>query len=104
MNDEGHEEGKPAMATQTIPTFIRRFPLIAAVSLAILWGLVYLAFGVLHGMWSMFDQEFPFVVARLLGVVHSSMSPLAGAAFAMLDGALAGGLLGWGFRKVLVHW
>ena len=89
------------MAIQNFSTFPGRIPLIVAFSLALFWGIVYVAFGIMHGMWGMFDQEFPFVIARLLGVTRHSMSPLVGTAFATLDGALAGGILGWVFKKVL---
>lgn len=76
---------------------IRRLPLIVSLIFGMLWGMMYLVFGGLHGMWRMFDKEFPLFIASALGLHPNSMSVLAGTLSAVGDGALGGFLLSWAF-------
>ncbi|OGC01045.1 hypothetical protein A2V82_00490 [candidate division KSB1 bacterium RBG_16_48_16] len=73
--------------------FFKRLPWTAAVTIAIVWGLVYLFFGRLHGMWDMFDRWFPFFIMRIIGM-KQPMPVLLGLFFAMLDGAVLGFIFG----------
>jgi len=51
----------------------------------------------------MFDREFPFFVAWILGIHKGTMKPIIGTLFALLDGALIGAVFGWLFRYILLR-
>lgn len=48
----------------------------------------------------MFDQQFPFFTAALLGVHNESMSFVRGIFFAMLDAGILGIIFGWVIRHI----
>jgi len=81
--------------------FVKYLPFIIALSVALFWGFVYITLGKMHGMWDMFDQGFPFLFASVTGIHKAAMPPVAGMFFAMIDGAVAGGIFGWAARYVL---
>ncbi len=70
---------------------LNRLPFIAAITIAVLWGAVYLFFGELSGMWKMFDRNFPFFIAWIIRIHPGNMSVWEGILFASVDG----GLFGW---------
>lgn len=74
-----------------------------ALIFALFWGLVYMFFSLLHGMQAMFDRQFPFLFAALLGIPNESMSLVSGVFFAMLDAAVFGFVLGWLVRGLFSH-
>lgn len=82
---------------------LKRIPWILSLATALVWGLLYLMLGRLHDMWKMFDREFPFFIAWLIGIHKGTMTPITGTLFALLDGALFGGVFGWLFRYVLLR-
>ena len=84
-----------------VQTVLKSVPWVAGVALALVWGVLYFVFDKFHGMQKMFDLQFPFFIAAISGVHSESMSLLSGMLFAMLDGALAGTLLGLLCRFVL---
>jgi len=58
----------------------------------IVWSLIFLLFSIFHGMTKMFNKEFIFFIAKILGVNVNTI--WAGLTFAFLDGALVGFLFG----------
>lgn len=80
--------------------FIKILPLIAGLFTALIWSVSYLNFSVLHGMHQMFDQQFPFIIAWVIGVHNENMSQISGAFFAGLDGLLIGSIFGWIAKKI----
>lgn len=58
----------------------------------IAWALVFLLFSIFHGMTKMFNKEFIFFIAKILGVNLNTI--WAGLTFAFLDGALVGFMFG----------
>lgn len=65
------------------------------------WGLLFIIFGNLHGMWEMFENTYPSFSIRLFSLALGELSPLESLLLIMLDGAIAGWLLGWLFRYLL---
>jgi hypothetical protein len=74
-----------------------KLPLIAALAVALMWGLIYLFFGRLSGMWGMFDRGFPFLTAWIIGIHPGAMTVWEGMFFASLDGLI----FGWFFGSLL---
>ena len=70
-------------------------PWIVALAFGVLWSAAYLLLGRMHGMWLMFNSEFPFLTARLFTSRIAELSPILGASFAFLDGALVGLAASW---------
>ncbi|MCB0261509.1 MAG: hypothetical protein R3C41_13270 [Calditrichia bacterium] len=81
--------------------FVKILPVIVASSFAIFWAIIYVSFMKLHRMPTMFDQQFPFFLATLLGVHNESMPVVSGILFAMLDAGIFGLVFGWVFRSIL---
>ena len=81
--------------------FHKRLPMITATVFMLFWGAIYLFFSKLHGMQAMFDQEFPFLVAWLLGFQNETMSMVSGTLFAILDGGILGVMFGWVFQRII---
>ena len=79
----------------------QKVPWIFGVITAILWGLLFLFFGRLHGMWDMFEGEYPLFFASLIGIAKTRLSVGQAVLFAALDGAVAGWVLGWLYRSIL---
>ncbi len=75
--------------------------MISGLLLGVLWASIYALFGMLHSMWQMFYENFPFFVADIFGAQNETMSPLSGIFFAFIDGALFGILFGLISSKVL---
>ena len=86
----------------TFDNFYKKLPLITAIFVALIWGLFYLLFDTLHGMQAMFDQQFPFFVARILGIHNNTMSVVSGVFFAMVDAAIWGAVTGWLLRRMMI--
>ena len=72
-------------------------PWIVALLFGVLWSAAYLLLGQMHGMWPMFNSEFPFSTARLFTSRIAGLRPAFGAIFAFLDGAIAGLVASWIF-------
>ncbi|MCZ7616430.1 MAG: hypothetical protein M5T52_23455 [Ignavibacteriaceae bacterium] len=66
--------------------------LTTSIAYGIVWSIIYLLVSIFHGMTRMFNDDFIFLIARLLHINLSSV--LLGFIFAFLDGALFGSLLG----------
>lgn len=86
-----------------ITTSVRWLPLILGVVVGCAWAGMYLFLGRLHGMWGMFDEEFPFFFAASIGVRREAMSILEGASFASIDGALIGFLVGFLLKRIVLR-
>ncbi len=80
----------------------KKMPFITAISAALIWALFYFIFDRLHGMQAMFDQQFPFLAARLLGLHNEPMSLLSGVFFAAVDAGVGGGAAGWLLRRLML--
>ena len=70
-------------------------PWILAALFGVFWSTTYLFLGVLHGMWPMFDSEFPFLIAHLLGLHIGHLSIPVRALLVFADGGLIGFVLAW---------
>ncbi len=70
-------------------------PWIVALIFGALWSATYLILGRMHGMWPMFNSEFPFSTARLFTSRIAELSPALSAVFAFLDGAVVGSAASW---------
>lgn len=90
-------------SSEKLRWLLKKMPWILSLATALAWGLLYLMFGKFHGMWKMFDREFPFFIAWILGIHQGTMTPITGTLFALLDGALFGGVFGWLFRYALLR-
>jgi len=77
-----------------VSRFVRRIPLLIGVLFGLFWATAFLALGRLHGMWPMFEREFPFFIASLLGLHMVKMPWWVGVTAAFVDGALVGVLSG----------
>lgn len=64
----------------------------------IIWGLIYLIFAAFHGMPEMFNDEFSWILARLLNVQLNSI--WEGFLFAILEGSLLGLFFGFLLLKI----
>ncbi len=80
-----------------------KVPWIFSLGAAILWALIFWFLGRLHGMWRMYEGEFPLIIASLLGITKTNLSATQALLLAALDGAGAGWLSGWLFRFFLKH-
>ena len=65
-------------------------PWIIAIIFGVLWSAAYVLLGRMHGMWPMFNSEFPFSTAHLFTSRVAELSVGVGALFAFIDGAVAG--------------
>ena len=81
----------------------RLMPLFFALVTSLFSGFLFLTFGRLHGMWDMFERWYPFFFANLFGVVETGLSNVQALLWAMLDGAVLGGVIGWLFRRLLLR-
>lgn len=79
----------------------KKVPWIFSMITAILWGMLFLFLGKLHGMWDMFEGEYPLFFASLIGIAKTKLSTVQAVLFAVLDAAVAGWLLGWLFASLL---
>ena len=70
-------------------------PWIAALIFGVLWSLVYLVLGRMHGMWPMFNSEFPFSTVRLFTSQIAELPTVLGALFAFVDGSVVGLAASW---------
>lgn len=68
---------------------------------AIFWGLLFWFLGRLHGMWTMYEGQFPLAMASVVGMAKTKLSVMQALLLAALDGAVAGWLLGWLLRFLL---
>ncbi len=80
--------------------FFKKLPWITGFITALVWGSVYILFDKLHGMQAMFERQFPFLIAWLLGLHRETISILSGLFLAMLDALILGVLIGWLFRSL----
>ena len=72
-----------------------QIPWIVALTFGVFWSATYLLLGRMHGMWPMFNSEFPFSTAHLFISRIAELPTALGALFAFLDGAVAGFAGGW---------
>lgn len=72
-----------------------RIPWIVAILLGMFWSTTYLFIGQLHGMWPMYNGEFPFLIARLFTSQVAKLSVAAAAISTFTDGALVGLVGSW---------
>ncbi len=87
--------------TTKFEKFYQKLPIVTGLVFAIFWGVIYLFFAKLHGMPAMFDQQFPFLIAWLLGFHDESMSIVSGTLFAILDAGILGVMFGWVFQRII---
>jgi hypothetical protein len=78
--------------------FLKRLPYLIGGFTAFIWGSIYVLSASLHGMQSMFDPMFPFLIAKLFGFHNKSMSLVSGTFFAALDAGIMGVIFGYLFR------
>ncbi|MDE3056789.1 MAG: hypothetical protein KGJ59_02390 [Bacteroidota bacterium] len=74
-----------------------------AVISGLLWMMVYLFLDRLHGMQRMFNGEFPFLIASILGLHREAMSVVIGTTLAFLDGAFVGFIFSWFLKMIVFH-
>lgn len=65
-------------------------PWIVALIFGVIWSVTYLVLGRMHGMWPMFNGEFPFMTAHLFTFQSAELSATLGGLFAFIDGAIVG--------------
>jgi hypothetical protein len=82
---------------------VRLLPFLIGFLFGLLWALVYVLLGDLHGMWAMYDREFPFLLAKLLGLRVSLMPWRAGILLAFADGGVAGIVITWILSLIFLH-
>ena len=88
---------------ENIRGIIQFSPLKIAFITGLFWVFVYLSLGRLHGMWPMFDKEFPFLVASVFGVHTGTISVLTGAVLAFTDAVIVGFTLSLILKKMFLH-
>ena len=70
-------------------------PWIVALTFGVFWSATYLILGRMHGMWPMFNSEFPFSTARLFTSQIAELPTALGALLGFVDGAVAGLAASW---------
>ena len=82
---------------------LRYLPLVVALGFGAFWAVLYLFLGRIHGMWAMFDKEFPFLITAVLGIHEAEMSPGVGALLAFVDSVVAVFLILWTLRFLVAR-
>ncbi len=67
-------------------SYYLKVTLFSSLSTGLVWSVIYLLFSRLHRMDEMFNEEFIFVVPKIIGVRVSTIT--MGFVFSFLDGAL----------------